>query len=166
MGQMEDHFTNHTVTVGGDYEMCFINRYSLIESKKIMWEVDVTGEEEDMETNDSPELRVNQTLEEYTQQARELRIAIVKVEPVSSLVSVTPLVSQVRTRLSKARSQQWWLSSKTPKDTERLMAINQMIDTWSTAYSVLIIVVSILQAVFVRRLFNIKPTTYSMKMRT
>lgn len=46
------------------------------------------------------------------------------------------------------------------------MAINQMIDTWSTAYSVLIIVVSILQAVFVRRLFNIKPTTYSMKMRT
>ena len=83
---MEDHFTNHTVTVGGDYEMCFINRYSLIESKKIMWEVDVTGEEEDMETNDSPELRVNQTLEEYTQQARELRIAIVKVEPVSSLV--------------------------------------------------------------------------------
>ena len=163
---MEDHFTNHTVTVGGDYEMCFINRYSLIESKKIMWEVDVTGEEEDMETNDSPELRVNQTLEEYTQQARELRIAIVKVEPVSSLVSVTPLVSQVRTRLSKARSQQWWLSSKTPKDTERLMAINQMIDTWSTAYSVLIIVVSILQAVFVRRLFNIKPTTYSMKMRT
>ena len=80
LGQMEEHLTNHTVTVGGDYEMCFINRYSLMESKKIMWEVDVTGEEEDMETNDSPQLSVNQTLEEYTQQARELRIAIVKVD--------------------------------------------------------------------------------------
>ena len=76
---MEEHFTNHTVTVGGDYEMCFINRYSLLESKKVMWELDVTGEEEELETNDSPRLSINQTLEEYTQQARELRIGIVKV---------------------------------------------------------------------------------------
>lgn len=162
---MEEHFTNHTVTVGGDYEMCFINRYSLLESKKVMWELDVTGEEEELETNDSPRLSINQTLEEYTQQARELRIGIVKV--LHLLVQSTLcMYYKVRTRLSKARSQQWWLSSKTPKDTERLAAINQMIDSWSLAYSVLIIIVSILQTIFVRRLFNIKPTTSNMKMRT
>ena len=138
------------MSTAGDYEMCFINRYSVLESKKIMWELDVTGEEEELETEASPQLSVNQTLEEYSQQARELRIGIVKV----------------RTRLSKARSSQWWLSSKTPKDTERLEAINQMIDSWSVAYSILVILVSIIQTIFVRRLFNIRPTTSNMKMRT
>ena len=103
-----------------------------------------------LEEEANPQLSVNQTLEEYSQQAREMRIGIVKV----------------RTRLSKARSSQWWLSSKTPKDTERLEAINQMIDTWSLAYSGLVILVSILQTIFVRRLFNIRPTSSNMKMRT
>ena len=139
------------MSAAGDYEMCFINRYSVLESKKIMWELDVTGEEEDLEMDaNSPQLSVNQTLEEYSQQARELRIGIVKV----------------RTRLSKARSAQWWLSSKTPKDTERLEAINQMIDPWSIAYTILVILVSIIQTIFVRRLFNIRPATSNMKMRT
>ena len=119
------------MSTAGDYEMCFINRYSVLESKKIMWELDVTGEEEELETEASPQLSVNQTLEEYSQQARELRIGIVKV----------------RTRLSKARSSQWWLSSKTPKDTERLEAINQMIDSWSVAYSILVILVEAAAAV-------------------
>ena len=67
------------MAAAGDYEMCFNNRYSLLESKKIMWELDVLGEEEDLETDTNPQLSVNQTLEEYTQQARELRIGIVKV---------------------------------------------------------------------------------------
>ena len=138
------------MSAAGDYEMCFINKYSVLESKKIMWELDVTGEEEELETEASPQLSVNQTLEEYSQQARELRIGIVKV----------------RTRLSKARSSQWWLSSKTPKDTERLEAINQMIDTWSVAYSVMVVIVAVTQTVIVRRLFNIKPPQSNMKMRT
>ena len=67
------------MAAAGDYEMCFINSYSVLESKKIMWELDVLGEEEDLETDTNPQLSVNQTLEEYTQQARELRIGIVKV---------------------------------------------------------------------------------------
>ena len=75
--QKEEHFANHTVSVAGDYEMCFINRYSVLESKKIMWELDVMGEEEELQTSDSVQLSVNQTLEEYTQQAREIRIGIV-----------------------------------------------------------------------------------------
>ena len=146
----EEVFNNHTVTTAGDYEMCFINRYSLLESKKIMWELDILGEEEEMDTN-NVYLAVNQTLEEYTEQARILRLGVVKI----------------RTKMSKVRSQQWWLSSKATKGQERLVSMNQMIDTWSTAYSLMVIVVGIIQTFFVRRLFNIKPVSSgNMKMRT
>ena len=146
----EEVFNNHTVTFAGDYEMCFINRYSLLEPKKIMWELDILGEEEEMDTN-NVYLAVNQTLEEYTEQARILRLGVVKI----------------RTKMSKVRSQQWWLSSKATKGQERLVSMNQMIDTWSTAYSLMVIVVGILQTVFLRRLFNIKPVSSgNMKMRT
>ena len=146
----EEVFPNHTVTTAGDYEMCFINRYSLLESKKIMWELDILGEEEEMDTN-NVYLAVNQTLEEYTEQARILRLGVVKI----------------RTKMSKVRSQQWWLSSKSTKGQERLLSMNQMIDTWSMAYSLMVVVVGIMQTVFLRRLFNIKPVSSgNMKMRT
>ena len=147
----KDSVLNHTVTAAGDYEVCFINRYSLMESKKIMWELDIVGDEQDMEmNNENIQLAVNQTLEEYTEQARVIRVGIVRI----------------RTKVSKARSQQWWLASKTPKDTERLVSIIQMIDTWSVAYSVMIIIVGLIQTRMVRGLFNIRPPTSNMKMRT
>ena len=145
----EDFVSNHTVTAAGNYELCFINRYSLLEPKKIMWELDIVGEEQRMDTGNI-QLAANQTLEEYVEQARLLRVAIVRV----------------RTKVSKARSQQWILSSKTPKDTERLVSIIQMIDTWSVAYSVMVVIVAVTQTVIVRRLFNIKPPQSNMKMRT
>ena len=148
----KDGVLNHTVTTAGDYEVCFINRYSLMESKKIMWELDIVGDEQDMETNNENniQLEVNQTLEEYTEQARIIRVGIVRI----------------RTKVSKARSQQWWLASKTPKDTERLVSIIQMIDTWSVAYSVAIVLVGLIQTRMVRSLFNVRPPTSNMKMRT
>jgi len=147
----EDFVSNHTVNTAGDYEMCFNNRYSVMESKKIMWEIDIIGDEERIDTNkDDIQLAVNQTIEEYEEQAKMMRVGIVKV----------------RTKVSKARSQQWWLSSKTPKDTERLISINQMIDFWSIAYSIMVVIVGVLQTVVVRRLFNIKPPSTNMKMRT
>ena len=145
----EEVVSNHTVTTAGDYEMCFINRYSLMESKKIMWELDIVGEEEEIDT-ENIYLAVNQTLEQYTEQARIMRLGIVKI----------------RTKMSKVRSQQWWLSSKATKGEERLLSMNQMIDTWSMAYSLMVIIVGIIQTVFLRRLFNIKPVSGNMKMRT
>ena len=60
----------------------------------------------------------------------------------------------------------WWLSSKATKGQERLLSMNQMIDTWSMAYSLMVIIVGIIQTVFLRRLFNIKPVSGNMKMRT
>ena len=146
----ENSVTNHTVTQAGDYELCFINRYSLMESKKIVWELDILGDEQQLGSSDTTDLMVNQTMEEYAEQARVMRVGIVRI----------------RTKVSKARSQQWWLSSKVPKDTERLVPIISMIDTWSLAYSGLIIVVGVIQTMMVRKMFNIKPPTSNMKMRT
>ena len=63
---------NHTVTSNGDYELCFNNKYSAITSKKVMWELDVVGDEEKMNTNDEIVLAVNQTLEAYNEEARQV----------------------------------------------------------------------------------------------
>ena len=74
----EDFVSNHTVTVAGDYELCFNNRYSLMESKKIVWELDIVGDEQRMEGDMVTMENVNQTLEEYKEQARILRVGVVK----------------------------------------------------------------------------------------
>ena len=63
---------NHTVTSNGDYELCFNNRYSAFTSKKVMWELDVVGDEEKVNTNDEIVLAVNQTLEAYNEEARQV----------------------------------------------------------------------------------------------
>ena len=55
---------------------------------------------------------------------------------------------------------------QTPKDTERLLSVNKMIDAWSTAYSMLVVIVGMAQVFLLRRMFNIKPPTANMKMRT
>ena len=46
-----------------------------MESKKIMWEIDIIGDEERIDTNkDDIQLAVNQTIEEYEEQAWMKRI--------------------------------------------------------------------------------------------
>ena len=55
---------------------------------------------------------------------------------------------------------------QTPKDTERLISVNSMIDTWSTMYSVMVLVVGVVQVVVLKRLFNVRPPPANMKMRT
>ena len=65
---------NHTVTSNGDYELCFNNRYSAFTSKKVMWELDVVGDEEKLSTNEEIVLAVNQTLEAYKEEAMAVGI--------------------------------------------------------------------------------------------
>ena len=64
---------NHTVAANGDYELCFNNRYSAFTSKKVMWELDVVGDEEKLSTNEEIVLAVNQTLEAYKEEAIEVK---------------------------------------------------------------------------------------------
>ena len=58
-----------------EIDLDFIFRYSVMESKKIMWEIDIIGDEERIDTNkDDIQLAVNQTIEEYEEQAWMKRI--------------------------------------------------------------------------------------------
>ena len=52
-----------------------------------------------------------------------------------------------------------------PKDTARLESIMAMIDTWSMAHSLLVLVVGVEQVTLLKRLFNVTPTTTQLKMR-
>ena len=40
-----------------------------------------------------------------------------------------------------------------------------MIDTWSMAHSLLVLVVGVAQVTLLKRLFNVTPTTTQLKMR-
>ena len=37
--------SSHEVKKAGDLQLCFNNRHSMLESKKVVWEYEVTGEE-------------------------------------------------------------------------------------------------------------------------
>jgi len=146
----EFHFRDHKVEKTGDYELCFNNYFSVMEEKKVVWELDVIGDEEKFDTNDEVELAVNQTLAEYLAEAQEVRTA----------------VSRVRLRLSKMRQHQWWLQTKVPKDLARLESLLVMIDRWSIGYSCAVLLVGILQVFFLRRLFKQRPNIANMKVST
>jgi len=146
----EFHFRDHKVEKTGDYELCFNNYFSVMEEKKVVWELDVIGDEEKFETNDEVQLAVNQTLAEYLAEAQEVRTA----------------VSRVRLRLSKMRQHQWWLQTKVPKDLARLESLLVMIDRWSLGYSCAVLLVGILQVFFLRRLFTQRPNIANMKVAT
>ena len=88
---------------------------------------------------------------------------------------------KVRGNVAKSRHAQWWLGNKvrivliwpvlyyiifqTPKDTERLESIISMIDTWSMAYSCMLLVVGILQLSILKRFFVVTPITTQFKIR-
>ena len=46
---------------------------------KVVWELDVVGDEEKFDTNDEVQLAINQTLEEYLAEAQEVGILLVNL---------------------------------------------------------------------------------------
>ena len=51
--------TNHEVKRAGDLELCFNNRHSMMESKKLVWEFSVTGEERKLEGQTEDQVETN-----------------------------------------------------------------------------------------------------------
>ena len=47
-----------------DFEICFDNRHELVDNKKLVWEFDILGDEDE-----EVELAVNHTMEKYMVQA-------------------------------------------------------------------------------------------------
>ena len=60
---------NHIVKAAGDYEVCFNNRHSMMDSKKLVWEFDILGDEDVVQSPEEVVLAINQTMEEYLFQA-------------------------------------------------------------------------------------------------
>ena len=78
---------------------------------KVVWELDVIGDEEKFDTNDEVELAVNQTLAEYLAEAQEVHFPDYP-DMRHCCHQVRTAVSRVRLRLSKMRQHQWWLQTK------------------------------------------------------
>ena len=57
------------------------------------------------------------------------------------------------------------LNIQIPKDTARLESIVQMIDTWSIAHSILLVIVSFTQVYFLKKFFEESPTTTKLNAR-
>ena len=53
---------NHTVKGAGDYEVCFNNRHAMVDSKKLVWEFDILGDEDVVQSQEEVVLAVNQTM--------------------------------------------------------------------------------------------------------
>merc|ERR1711892_210766 len=140
---------NHTVKTAGDYEICFNNRHSMLDSKKLVWEFDILGDEDVVQSHEEVVLAINQTMEDYLFKADMVRKSVMKV----------------RTNLARSKHSQWWLGNKIPKDMARLESIISMIDTWSMAYSCLVVVVGVVQLFVLKRFFKETPTTSKLRMR-
>ena len=157
--------SSHEVKKAGDLQLCFNNRHSMLESKKVVWEYEVTGEERQVVEGEMAG-GTNET-QEYLEQAESVRRAVIKV----------------RGKVARTKHTQWWLGLKvtlscslliiiteisfqTPKDTERLESIISMIDKWSMAHSSLLVVVAFVQIYFLKSFFTETPTSVKLKMRT
>ena len=71
------NYSDYKVTKAGDYEVCFNNRHSMVDSKRLVWEYDIEGDEErELLTVENV---VNTTLEEYLQEAALVRRSVIKV---------------------------------------------------------------------------------------
>ena len=56
---------SHTVKAAGDYEVCFNNRHSMMDSKKLVWEFDILSDEDVFQSPEEVMLAINQTMQEY-----------------------------------------------------------------------------------------------------
>jgi len=144
----QGNYSDYKVKTAGDYEVCWNNRHSMIDSKRLIWEYDIQGDEERELLKE--ENVVNATLTEYLEEAKLVRRSVIKV----------------RGNVARSRHAQWWLGNKIPKDTERLEGVIAMIDTWSMAYSCLVCVVGAVQVVVLKRFFVTLPTSSKLKMST
>jgi len=111
--------------------------------------VDVEGDEQH-NINEIVKAVVNRTMEEFTEESKVILKAITKV----------------RHNMARGRHQQYWIKSKSAKDSERMETLQSMVDTWSLVYSGLVVSVMVTQIYVLRGFFHEKPTSSKLMMRT
>ena len=177
------NYSDYSVTEAGDFELCFNNRHSHADSKKVVWQFDIQGDEDVVQRGEEVDLAVNQTLEEYLLEVTQVEQIYCDDTIERHLFTgeksnyqgerkcgegeASPVVDWEQGQQNKALT--FFYSSilylQTPKDTERLESVMAMIDTWSMVYSGLVCVVGWAQVTLLKRLFNETPASGHMKMR-
>ena len=71
------NYSDYTVKMAGDFEMCLNNRHSMVDSKKVVWQYNIQGDEEVLNPGEEIDLAVNQTLEEYLREADQVRMQLI-----------------------------------------------------------------------------------------
>jgi len=136
----------HQVESEGDYQVCFNNRYSIMQEKRIFWQYEIEGER-DIVTE--VEKMILETADEYKQQAETTNKA----------------VKTVRHAISRARNNLWWLGSVRKKHHVRMENISKMVSRWSIINVIIVLLVGICQVYALRTLFHTKLPSTRTKTR-
>eukprot|EP00095_Tigriopus_kingsejongensis_P000804 maker-scaffold629_size122686-snap-gene-0.24 protein:Tk00804 transcript:maker-scaffold629_size122686-snap-gene-0.24-mRNA-1 annotation:"transmembrane emp24 domain-containing protein 5" len=136
----------HETLTNGDYEVCFNNKYSLTESKRVFWQFEVEGLEDEVRDE---EKAIQGVLSEYEDTAKDTKKRI----------------SMVRTKVSRIKHNQWRHETLMKKDINRAEAIGDMINRWSIIHIVVVLTVGIMQVVVLRRFFTINKAPQKLKAR-
>jgi len=144
--RVEDSLLGYNTNEEGDYEICFNNRFSMLESKRVFWQFEVEGQ---FDEKAFEKKLVNATLDYMKETAG----------------SVETVMRKVRSQIARARHQQWWLSTMSQKHLSRLEAVQGMIDRWSFGHLFTVVAVGCIQVIMLRRLFNVKPSSHKLSAR-
>ena len=74
--KVEDQWLGHVSREEGDYEICFNNRFSMLESKRVFWQFEVEGQ---FDEEAFKKKIVNATIEYAKEQAKEVEGVMRKV---------------------------------------------------------------------------------------
>jgi len=136
----------HQVESEGDYQICFNNRYSMMQDKRVFWQYEIEGQRD---ITREVEKMILETADEYKQQADATNKA----------------VRTVRQSISRARNNLWWLGSVRKKHHVRMENISKMVSRWSIINVVIVLLVGICQVYALRTLFNTKLPSTRTKTR-
>ena len=74
--KVEDQLLKYSALEDGDYEICFNNRYSMLEVKKVFWQFEVEGAFDEVAAH---EKLVNATVDYFKESSKEVEAVVRKV---------------------------------------------------------------------------------------
>jgi len=135
------------MTVPGDYEVCFSNRYSVYYHKKLFWQYEIEGMEDAKKERNRKDLEI---LAEFAEDT----------------FNVDKATKNLRFQLRSVMQSLWWFGSIRRRHINRMEKIKAMITNWSFFLMAGIAIIGIGQVWMIRSFFNVKPATSRMKTRT
>ena len=133
----EGNLLEHETEKDGQFEVCFNNKYSIMESKKIFWQYEIQGVQ-DMDRRMKQIYRI--TVDDFH----------------ANHASIRKAVKDVLRNVRRVNSHQNILNHHHRSDTLRMAALAQLIDRISAFHVVATVVIAFGQVTLLKRLFNIK----------